>query len=132
MFFNSKMDKNKDENLKDLDTKNDLFLNKFMKVASSNSVGFNSSNENSLQNMPFVQKQQQKEDEKNNGEKIEINYEDMEIESRNNNIDENNNNNEEKVEKPKEVKKMIIIQRKDNIQIEKEDKYKDKEKENIC
>ena len=30
----------------------------------------------------------------------------------------------------KEVKKMIIIQRKDNIQIEKEDKYKDKEKEN--
>ena len=37
---------------------------------------------------------------------VDINYDDMELESRNNNIDENNNNNVEKVEKPKEVKKM--------------------------
>jgi hypothetical protein len=54
VFFNSKMDSNQETHLKELDTKEDLFLNKFMKVTSSNSIGFSSSNENSLQNMPFV------------------------------------------------------------------------------
>lgn len=59
MFYNSKIDNSKEENLKNLDTKEDLFIGKFMKYTSSSSIGFNSSNENSLKNLPFVQNTQQ-------------------------------------------------------------------------
>ena len=121
VFYNSKMDATKESNLKELDTKDDLFLNKFVKVTSSQSIGFSSSNENSLQNMPFINSQKKKKDK----EKIEINYEDMEIENRDdiNSIEDDNedkNNTNEKVEVKTEVKKMIIIQRNDNIEIDKQ------------
>ena len=125
VFFNSKMDSNQDTHLKELDTKEDLFLNKFIKVTSSNSIAFSSSNENSLQNMPFINKK------KEEREKIEINYEDMELENRDDlDIKEENNENGNP-EVKKEIKKMIIIQRKDNIEIEKQTpnkKEEDKEK----
>ena len=78
VFFNSKIDLNKESNLKELDTKEDLFLNKFIKATSSTSLNFSSSNENSLQNMPFVNSKKEKKE-----KEIEINYRDMEVENRN-------------------------------------------------
>ena len=109
VFFNSKIDLNKEENLKELDTKEDLFLNKFIKATSSNSLGFSSSNENSLQNMPFVNSKKEKKE-----KEIEINYGDMEVENRND-LDLNKEKNENK----NGFKKMIIIQRKDNFEFPK-------------
>ena len=85
MFYNSKIDNNKEGNLKNLDTKDDLFLGKFMKYTSNGSIGFNSSNENSLQNMPYVQKRVE----------IEIGYQGEEK-------NDNNNNNQETKEVEKE------------------------------
>ena len=53
-FFNSKMDNSK-ENLKDLDSKGDLFLEKYKKAISNEHMAFGfSSNENSTQNTPQV------------------------------------------------------------------------------
>ena len=112
VFFNSKIDLNKEENLKELDTKEDLFLNKFIKATSSNSLGFSSSNENSLQNMPFVNSKKEKKEKKE--KEIEINYGDMEVENRND-LDLNKEKNENK----NGFKKMIIIQRKDNFEFSK-------------
>lgn len=63
-FFNSKLDVNKESNLKELDTKEDLFLNKFMKVTSKSSLGFSSSKENSMQNMPRIENQKEEKDKK--------------------------------------------------------------------
>ena len=74
-FFNSKLDLNKENsNLKELDTKEDLFLNKFMKATNNTSLGFSSSKENSMQNIPPIKQDKDK--------KIKINYEDMEVENR--------------------------------------------------
>ena len=53
-FFNSKMDNSK-ENLKDLDSKGDLFFEKYKKAISNEHMAFGfSSNENSTQNTPQV------------------------------------------------------------------------------
>jgi hypothetical protein len=53
-FFNSKMDNSK-ENLKDLDSKGDLFLEKYKKAISNEHMAFGfSSSENSTQNTPQV------------------------------------------------------------------------------
>ena len=74
-FFNSKLDLNKENsNLKELDTKEDLFLNKFMTATNNTSLGFSSSKENSMQNIPPIKQDKDK--------KIKINYEDMEVENR--------------------------------------------------
>ena len=64
--------------------------------------------------MPFVNS---KKEEKEKEKKIEIDYGDMEVENRNL---KNKDENQEKTEKKNEVKKMIIIQRKDNILFEKQ------------
>ena len=112
VFFNSKIDLNKESNLKELDTKEDLFLNKFIKATSSTSLNFSSSNENSLQNMPFVNSKKEKKE-----KEIEINYRDMEVENRND-LEINKENNE-KNENKNSFKKMIIIQRKDNFEFPK-------------
>ena len=54
MFFNSKISNNKEDHLKALDSTDDLFIGKYMKYTSGPIPGFNSSNENSLQNMPYI------------------------------------------------------------------------------
>ena len=93
LFYNSKIDNSKEENLKNLDTKEDLFIGKFMKYTSSSSIGFNSSNENSLKNLPFVQNTQQNNN--INKEEENINNDDRE---ENKDINKNNTKNTDEID----------------------------------
>jgi len=93
LFYNSKIDNSKEENLKNLDSKEDLFIGKFMKYTSSSSIGFNSSNENSLKNLPFVQNTQQNNN--INKEEENINNDDRE---ENKDINKNNTKNTDEID----------------------------------
>ena len=86
MFFNSKIDNSIGGNLKALDSSDDLFLGKYMKYTSAPSLGFNSSNENSLQNLPGVQNVQK--------EKVEEEMFSDEDEKNEDNINNNKNRNQ--------------------------------------
>ena len=130
MFFNSKIDNNKEGNLKELDSTDDLFIGKYMKYTSSPSLGFNSSNENSLQNMPYVPQKQRKEEEEE--EKVEEEPEEKNEEFLNNDNDIQINIIEKTTEIEIEetiIKKDINVEQnieKDN----KEDEINDKDNDN--
>ena len=113
MFYNSKIDKNKEGNLKELDSTDDLFIGKYMKYTSAPSLGFNSSNENSLQNMPYVSKKQREE------EKVE---EEQEEKNEENLGDDNNQKNI--IVKETQIKIEETIAKKEDININKEKKRK--------
>ena len=145
MFFNSKIDNNsKEGNLKELDSSNDLFIGKYMKYTSAPNLDFNSSNENSLQNIPYVENIEKKVEkdnykdnniiEKTNDLHIEETNIDIENKKNETNIKEDDENNE-KEEKELDEENNINEEgdNKEKIKVNKEEENKEednKEKEN--